>query len=171
MKKIIVVAFLVTGAISLTAQVNVNPTDSFSIGGEIKNPQVITLSALGAFHTASLNDVASLNHMGQVRGTMKNAKGVLLRDILQKIELNIASPKLLYGFYVECVATDGYKTVFSWNEILNTANGENVYVITERDGKKIAELDDRITILQLYAPGRGHVYIKGLREMIIQSVK
>jgi len=163
--------WLIAGVLSLSAQVNVNPTDSFSMTGEIKNPQSVSVREISSFNAVSLNDVVSLNHMGEAKGTMKNVKGVLLRDILKKIELTIVSPKLLYGIYIECIATDGYKTVFSWSEIMNAPSGENVFVITERDGKKLPELDDRITILQLYGPGRGHVYIKGLREIIIQSVK
>jgi len=34
--------------------------------------------------------------------------------------------------------------VFSWNEIYNTDTGIGMYVITEKNGKKMCEMDERI---------------------------
>jgi hypothetical protein len=35
-----------------------------------------------------------------------------------------------------------------------TSNGENIFIVTARDGKVIANLDDRIAILQISEPGK-----------------
>jgi hypothetical protein len=42
-------------------------------------------------------------------------KGVLLKDILIKVEIDAETPKVLSEYYFVCIASDNYKVVFSWN--------------------------------------------------------
>jgi hypothetical protein len=156
-----------TGSI---AQNSVPQTDSFVVKGQIRNPTTFTIHSLDTFKTQMLDDIVTVNHMGQALSTIKNVRGILLKDVLNKIQLNAPSPKQSFGYYMECIASDGFKTVFSWNEIFNTINGDNTYIITEKNGKKLEDIDDRIAILIVLGKGKGHVYIKGLQQIIIKSV-
>ncbi|HEX4849795.1 MAG TPA: molybdopterin-binding protein, partial [Puia sp.] len=70
-----------------------------------------------------------------------------------------------------CMASDGFKVVFSRDEIFSTMNSDNTYIVTESDGKKLKDINDRIAILMIQGPGKGHVYIKGLQKIIFRSVK
>jgi len=171
MKKTLIYLMLLITCLDGISQGNLIHTDFFVLRGEIKNPQNITMAGLSEFKTKDLNDVVTINSQGEERGTYKAVKGVLLKDVLQKVQLNMAKPSQQYGFYVECTATDGYKTVFTWNELMNTPNGENIFIVTARDGKAIANLDDRIAILQLTEPGKGHLNIKAVQQITILSVK
>ncbi len=171
MKKNILFFLLLAGVSIVHAQENVSPTDSFTVTGDIKKPVTFYFNRLDTFKSKSLNDVTTLNHMGQVRSVIKNVKGVLLKDVLNSIELIAPKPKDLSSYYIECIATDGYKVIFSRNEIFNTANGDNTYIITEKDGKKGKDIDDRIAILIMFSPGRGHAYMKGVKEVVFKTVK
>jgi hypothetical protein len=95
-------------------------TQSFLITGRVKAPVKINGSDILAANIVSIGDVVITNHMGEARGTMKSLKGVLLKDILQKIEIEAESPKVLSEYYFVCKASDGYAVVFSWNEILRS---------------------------------------------------
>ena len=152
------------------AQNKIPVTDSFTVEGQVKNPSAFTLSMLDTFKAKSLNDVVTVNHMGEALKTIKGAKGILLKDVLAGIQLKSPSPKQLFSYYLECVASDGFKVVFSRNEIFSTMNGDNTYILTEEDGKKLKDTDDRIAILIMLGNGKGHVYMKGLKQIIFKSV-
>lgn len=171
MKRSLAYLMLFFGSVNGFSQGKIIHTDFFVLRGEIKNPQTITMAALTEFKAKDLNDVTNYNEKGEARATYRTVKGVLLKEVLQKVQLNTTNSKQLYAFYVECTATDGYKTVFTWNELMNTLNGENIFIVTSRDGKDIANLDDRIAILQLTEPGKGHLNIKGVQQITILSVK
>ena len=163
------VFFLFVSAIVI-AQSKIPATDSFMVKGQIKNPMTIAINTLDTFKVKSLNDVVTVNHLGQPLQTLKNAKGILLKDVLNNIQLDVSSPKQGFSYYILCVASDGFKVVFSKDEIFNSLNGDNTFIITESDGKKLKEMDDRIAILMLKGNGKGHVYIKGLQQIIFRSV-
>jgi hypothetical protein len=82
-----------------------------------------------------------------------------VKDVLNRAELNGENPKVLSKFYFVFVATDNYKIVFSWNEIFNTETGNNIYFILEEGGKKIKDLESRISIVTLtdFKTGRRHM--------------
>ena len=98
-------------------------------------------------------------------------KGVLLKDILEKIEIDSEDPKVLSEYYIVCVASDNYKVVFSWNEIFNSNTGNSVYILTGHDGKPASALDNRIALVSPKDQMTGRSYVKGLQKIIIERVK
>ena len=101
---------------------------------------------------------------------MHNVKGILLKDILSKGEIEEEAPKLLSEFYFVCIASDNYKVVFSWNELFNNDLGKAIYVITESDGKGIALLEDRIAIISPGDYTTGRRYVQCLQKISIERV-
>ena len=102
---------------------------------------------------------------------IKNIKGVLLKDVLAKAVLNEEKPKLFSEFYFTCIASDGYKVVFSWNELFNTDIGDHVLIITEQDGKKAETINDCIAILSPRDKATGRRYVQNLRTIRVERVK
>jgi len=74
-------------------------------------------------------------------------KGVLLKDILEKIEIDSENPRVLSEYYFVCIASDNYKVVFSWNEIFNNDLGKSIYILNGNDGKPASALDNRIALV------------------------
>lgn len=153
------------------AQEKIPATDSFMVSGQIKNSITYTIESLDAMPKISLRDVVTVNHRGEALSTLHDVKGVLLKDVLKAVELNTSGPKQAFSYYMLCIASDGFKVVFSRDEIFNTMNGDNTYVVTESGGKKLKDINDRIAILMILGPGKGHVYIKGLRKIVFRSVE
>lgn len=150
---------------------DVAPTKEFKVTGNIKAPQVFTMQHILAMKQVTLNDVNIKNHKGDDKGMIKGVKGVLLKDILKDIVYVYDKPKELSEFYFVFTASDGYKNVYSWNEIYNTAIGAQLYIITERDGLKMAELENSIQVISLADINSGRRYLKGLAGIEVRRVK
>jgi len=151
-------------------QSKVTTTDAFIISGKIKKEVTFTLPDLQAFEARKLTDVVITNHLGEVKGTSKNLSGILLKDLFANVEFDAESPKVLSEFYITCTAHDGYKVVFSWNEIFNTSTGDNVYLITSKDGKELKDMNDRILIISTTDFKTGRRNVKGLTKIVIERV-
>ena len=94
-----------------------------------------------------------------------------MKDILNKVEIDSETPKLLSEYYFVCIASDNYKVVFSWNEIFNSATGKSVYIITSQDGKPASQLDNRIALISPKDQITGRRYVKGLQKIVIRRAE
>jgi len=170
MKKNILVTILFF-AVTVFADHGAIPTNEFVIKGKVKSEIKITLDDLKNYPEKIVGDIILTNQRGEVKDTIKNLKGVLLKDVLKNAELLADRPKLLNEFYFTCIASDHYKAVFSWNEIFNTDIGNNIFIITEKDGAKGKEIKNRIVILSKNDLIKGRRYIENLAEIIVSRVE
>lgn len=150
---------------------NIPTTENFSIEGKVKKSLTVSLVDLSSYKSYSIDSIVITNHLGERRSTLKNVKGVLLVDILNKVEIDSETPKVLSEYYFVCIASDNFKVVFSWNEIFNSATGKSVYVITGQDGKPATGLDNRIALVSPKDQMTGRRYVKGLQKIVIGRVK
>jgi len=153
------------------SQENVPPTDKFVVEGKVKSSFGFSLDQASQYKTIGIDSIVIYNHLLQRKRAIKNIKGVLLKDIIDKAVIDMPSPKLLSEIYITCVATDNYKVVFSWNELYNTDVGNHVIVITESDGKPAKEGEDRIAILSAADQATGRRFVKSLAKVIVERVK
>ena len=157
----IIVFFFVLGAVSVSAQKeNIPTTEKFTIEGKVKKSLTVSLADLSSYMSYSIDSIVITNHLGEKKSTLKKVKAVLLKDILDKVEINAETPKVLSEYYFVCIASDNYKAVFSWNEIFNSANGQSIYIITEQDGKPASTLDNRIALISPKDQMTGRRYVQ-----------
>jgi hypothetical protein len=149
----------------------IKATTSFQVIGEVNSPFTISVSGLKKFKEVVIGDFVVTNHLGEKKSESKGLKGVLLKDILQSIELKAESPKVLSEFYFVLTASDNYKVVYSWNELFNTAVGDSVYIITEKNGKSISEMDDSILVVSTKDFKTGRRNVKALSTIEIRRVR
>jgi len=167
-KNLIVALLLVS---SVYAQRDITPSETLKIEGKIKAGKTFTIADLEAFPKVAIPNQTLYNHKGEVKGTVKNMKGVLLKTVLESTQLDYDKPKELNEFYFVFVATDGYKVVFSWNEIYNTEAGNNFYFVTEMDGRKLNDLEQRILFISTADLKSGRRYIKALEKIQIKRLE
>ena len=161
---------MVISSLAVWAQKPTLTSDSFRVIGLLKKEMTFSLADLEKFSFNSIADVTITNHMGEPRGTATKLTGILVKDILKDLELQEQSPKLFSEFYLVFVAADNYKVVYSWNEIFNSPTGDNLYLITSRDGKSLKEMEERILILTPTDFKTGRRHIKGLSKIIVERV-
>ena len=165
--KHLIPVFFVFSLMAAQAQKENKVSDAFTITGKIRHEITINLSDLDTFATQSLNDIVITNHLGEKKNVATHVKGIPFKNILMRVELDAENPKVMSEYYFVFTANDGYKIVFSWNEIFNSSTGNNIYVITEKDGKKLRELDDRILMVCTSDFATGRRYLKSLAKITV----
>ncbi len=156
---------------SISAQHQAKPTDSFVIEGKVKTPHKFVLEDAASFNSISFDSIVVYNHLVVRKSVLKNVKGVLLKDILLKASFDINDPKPLSEYFFTCIASDGYKVVFSWNEIFNGPIGKQLIIITEVDGIKASALQQRIAIISPADIATGRRYVHGLSKILVSRVE
>lgn len=157
-------------SLAAAAQQPIPSTESFTIEGAVKNRTTVKQTGLDSFASHSIDSLVIYNHLMQPRRTATGIKGVRLRDLLDKAVIE-GAPKQLSEVYITCIATDGYKVVFSWNELYNTSVGDEVLVLTESDGKKGLAMESRMALLSAADAATGRRYVKGLQRVVVERVK
>lgn len=153
--------------LSVSAQV----TKTITVEGAIAKPLTISFDDLKTYNTKSIDSLQILNHKGEYKSTLKGIKGVLLKDVLAKAEFSVNSPKVLSEFYIVCIADDGYKVVFSWNELFNSPTGDQTLVVTEVNGVPSISQKEGIILLTPTDKATGRRYVKNFSKVSIQQVK
>jgi len=156
---------------TLPAQKHFSSTNKFIIDGNVKNEITFSLQDAGRFANHSIDSVVIYNHLQERKPVIKNIRCVLLKDVLDKAGLNEDKPKRFSEFYFTCIGSDGYKVVFSWNELFNSPVGEKVYVVSSKDGKNMQEMPERILVITPSDYKTGRRYIKGLDSIIVKRVE
>ena len=164
-------ALLFALAFQVNGQVKTNPTTSFTISGDVKAQVTIQIADLKKWTAISIGDVTITNHLGEKKSEARGLKGVLLKDIISSTEINSESPKVLSEYYFVCKANDGYTVVFSWNELFNTAVGESVYVVTEKNDKSAAGMEDAILLISPTDFKTGRRHVKSLASIEVKRAK
>lgn len=165
MKKIaIIILFL-----GLNANAQVSKT--ISITGNIAKPLSINFSDLKNYASQTIDSLVILNHQQEYKSTLKKLKGVLLKDVLSKADFTVNSPKVLSEFYIVCVADDGYKVVFSWNEIFNSPTGDKALILTEINGNATISQKEGIILVTPADKATGRRYVKNLSKITIHQVQ
>jgi len=93
--------------------------------------------------------------------------GIAIKDIFKTVQFNADNPKLHSTYYFVFVASDGYKVVYSWNEISNTLTGENTYILVQKNNKQLSDMEDRIVVATRTDFKTGRRFIKGLSKIIV----
>ena len=86
-------------------------------------------------------------------------EGVLLSDILARAGFGAATDRAARVGVVEAVATDGYRSIFSWGELFNSSIGEQTLVIFALDGRPLDAAAGPLALRALadIRPGPRHV--------------
>jgi hypothetical protein len=170
MKKLFALLFVFYTCTAL-AQEKYNTTHQFTISGKVKNGSVITMDSLEKYTPVVIGDINVTNHLGDFKHKDEQLKGVLLKDILSHTIFDTPSPKLLSAFYITCTGADGYKVVYSWNELYNTEVGNHVYIIMEKNGVKAAQMPESIQMTSVMDMKTGRRYLHNLDKIVISEVQ
>lgn len=128
------------------------------------------MDSLNSYPLKTIGDIKVTNHLGEFKHQDDQLKGVLLKDILIHSELLASSPKLFSRFYFVCVGADGYKVVYSWNELFNTETGNHVFIIMEKNGIKAGKMPESIQMTSMTDFKTGRRYLHNLDKIIVGEV-
>lgn len=147
------------------------PSSAVTVSGEIKAPFSFTLESIAKLPTLMFDSIPIFNHAMQKRNVFHQVKGVPLKSVLKDIQFTDDNPKNFSEYYFVCTASDGYKVVFSWNELFNTKSGEQAIVITGKNGEDETLAADRIALLFTGDMATGRRYVKSLEKILVLKAK
>ena len=158
--------FLLAGA-----QKVIPPTDHFVIEGQVKKNITIALSDLGKYPLYKKDSIVITNHLKVPRSTLKNVQLVLVKDVLAAMEIDAPDVKALSEYYFVFLASDGYKVVFSWNELYNNDLGNKIFLIVGYNEKEGIGMPNRTALISLSDSATGRRYVKGLSKIIVKRTE
>lgn len=161
--------YIVTILLFLTATLKAQHASSLQIKGDIAQPVTISFTDLNTYTVHEIKSLDILNHKMEFKKTLKNMKGVWLKDLLSQVKFNVSSPKELSTFYLVCTADDGYKVVYSWNELFNSTTEKNPMIIMESDGVSALKKEDGISLVTPGDQATGRRYVKNISQIIIHK--
>ena len=165
MKKILFLLLLCSTA-ALAQQ-----THQFTISGKVKTESVITMDSLNSYPLKEIGAIKVTDHTGAFKHQDDQLKGVLLKDILNHSIWTLGSPKLFSTIYFTCIGSDGYKVVYSWNELFNTPVGDNVYILMEKNGVKTSTLPESIQMASMLDFKTGRRYLHNLDKIVVDAAQ
>jgi hypothetical protein len=163
--------FTLCANIAFAQETMYKTTHQFSISGNVKNGSVITMDSLKQYTIQPIGDIKVTDHLGDFKHKDDQLKGILLKDILSHTIFNVSSPKLLSTLYFICEGSDGYKVVYSWNELYNTEVGNHVYIIMEKNGIKATDMKESLQMTSMMDMKTGRRYLHNLDKIIVGSVQ
>ena len=169
MKKIIGILGLFIANV-LCAQHKTVSSDLFTIEGKVKTVVQFKLEEAASYKSVFYDSIVVNNHLGVRKSVLKKVKGILLKDVIAKASFDISDPKPLSEYFITCIATDGYKVVFSWNEVFNSTVGDKLIVITESDGKPSTGSTHRIAIISPADHATGRRYVHSVQKIVVDRV-
>lgn len=142
------------------------PTNEMVVEGKVKSKKVVRIEDLKKMRSVVLENI-NTSCSPRTPETSINVRAVPLRDILDSLDFDAPGKGALNAFYFKFVASDGYTVVYSYNEIFNTDTGLHMYLVTEIDGKDIANLEKRMLLLTTSDLRSGRRNIKGLSRIVV----
>lgn len=170
MKQLLLLSLLLP--LSLWAQKKIESNNSLAIVGAVKQEISFSIADLQKYPSqkAGKGKLNIYSHDGTLRSTLKGLEGIPIKILLQKVEFVVDSPRDLSQFYLVFEATDGYKVLYSWNEIFNTPVGDQVYVLTKADGVGLETMEQRIAVVSMSDVRTGRRYVKGFNKITVKRL-
>jgi hypothetical protein len=93
--------------------------------------------------SAELSRLPQQTFTASDRGSPVSFVGVLLSDVLAKVDAPVGEPfrATAASHYVVAEAKDGYRAVFAWAELDRSFTDRKIYLVTQRDGKPLSDKD------------------------------
>ena len=145
--------------------------EELTVSGDVKRPLALDAASLRALPAAAQTSYRSAREVAGQPTAATVVSGVRLFAVLEQAGLAERDRFDWRKAVVIASARDGYRVVFSWPELANTAAGAQVMVAYERDG---APLDAQEGPLALHAPGdtrTGPRHVKWLNRLEVRILR
>ncbi len=149
----------------ITAESPHSGDNAVRVTGRVTRPLVLGMETLRSMGTEEIADLLIICGDGDPKGNIRNCKGVLIENVIGMADVIKEEHNDTKKMFIVVSAHDGYKTVFSWQEIFNTAVGGGVMILLERDGKVLDGEQGQLELISAEDYFTGSRYVKGLKNI------
>jgi DMSO/TMAO reductase YedYZ molybdopterin-dependent catalytic subunit len=121
-------------------------TDKVIVTGLVEHPFTITLDNIHQLKPQTYSDVNIVCSSGETKKVLHSFEGVSLKYILDSAGIKMPRPKEKGKYYIKVRASDGYTTMYAWNEIYNNPTGDHVFLIFSENGQPVLQ-DGRFVMI------------------------
>ncbi|MBU4261667.1 MAG: molybdopterin-dependent oxidoreductase [Proteobacteria bacterium] len=139
--------------------------------GRVTTPLILNIEQLRAMDPAETDDLPMICGNGDPKGCIGHCRGVLLSDIINRADILITGHNDTRKMFIVASSDDGYKVVFSWQEIFNTPTGEGIMVLLEKNGRSLYEEHGAVDLVSARDYLTGPRYVRQLRIIEIVLVE
>lgn len=143
---------------------------SLRVIGRVKQPLVLSIEELCEMETEEARDIPVNCGEGTPVGKIESCRGVLLENVIGKAAVIKEDHNDTKKMFIVASASDGYKAVFSWQEIFNTPVGGGVMVLVERDGKSSCAGSGGLELISLQDYFSGPRYVRSLETIEVLMI-
>jgi DMSO/TMAO reductase YedYZ molybdopterin-dependent catalytic subunit len=156
-------------AMLLATPLLAQPSAQVTLTGELKSTLVLSPAELRAFPQDQQVSFA------QARGapgqeTRSVVRGVRLTAVIGRAGLKDGPRDDWKTLLVIATATDGYRAVFGWPELTNTAIGEGVLLVYERDGQPLDSREGQIALLSTADRRLGARHVRNIVKVELRQL-
>lgn len=146
------------------------PEHGFEVSGRVSAPVRFDRDRLLAMDQAEVHDILLACGSGDPKGRLTQCRGVLLSDVINQVEVIATGHNDTKKMFIVAEADDGYKTVFSWQEIFNTTVGEGVMVLLERNNRPVHGDSGAVDLISTRDHLSGPRFVKRLARIVIRML-
>lgn len=134
-------------------------TRELEISGRVLHPLKLGCAELRALQQQRIEGLTILCGSGKVKERVASYQGVLLRDLLDLAEVDLAEHDTPNHTYLVAYGSDGYYVFFSWHEIFNSSLGDGVLVVIEKNDAPLNGDEGEIGLISAHdqRPGPRHI--------------
>ena len=155
------------------AQAPSQVTTALTIRGSVEREITLSLDDLKALPVRRVEDARSVRDTADAAPSTESTRhyvGCLLRDVLDSARPVERARAAFRRSVVIATASDGYRVTFSWAELYISPIGDGVLVIYERDGKPLADDEERIALVSLKDARPGPRHVKWLKSIELRTL-
>ena len=145
-------------------------TEKITVSGAVEQTLNLSVEDLQKFPPQQIAELALTRQSGADAGKLENVKGVRLRDILDQAKLVMHDHNDVKKMMIIATASDGYRALFSWNELYNSSLGDGVLVYFEKNGKPLADDEGRIAMISSKDTRTGPRHVKWLQSIEVRKI-
>ena len=135
------------------------------VSGRVRKPLVLSMEELGSMKTEVLEDLFVVCGSGDPKGSIGSCRGVLIERVIQMADVIKEEHDDTKKMFLIASADDGYKVVFSWQEVFNTPVGGGILILLEKEGKPLDPERKRVDLISTEDYFMGSRYVKGLTNI------
>lgn len=146
-------------------------TERVTVTGAVEQPLTLGVADLLGLPLHEHREVPLVCQSGTQVGRLEGIRGVRLRDILEKAGIASRDHRDARRMAVIASASDGYRVVFSLNELFNSALGEDVLVYFEKSGLPLGDDEGRIALISARDTRTGPRHVRWLRAIEVRRLE
>jgi hypothetical protein len=144
-----------------------NGRHGFEVNGRVEQPWRFDLAKLLTMDIVSFEDIPLICGSGEPKGRIGQCRGVLLTDIITAGSVITTEHNDTKKMFLIVSSCDGYRTVFSWQEVFNTSVGEGIIVLLEKNGVPVHDGCGAVDLFSANDFLSGPRYVKRLTRIEI----